>query len=77
MPNKDGIETLLEVRRSWPGLPILAVSGGGSGLDPDHLLRMARALGADATLQKPFGVAELLEAVRRATAARIVTAGGA
>ena len=60
MPNKEGIETIRELRRDAPGLPILVISGtGGSGL----YLQMAQLLGAHAALAKPFRSAELLAAV--------------
>ncbi|HZD03517.1 MAG TPA: response regulator, partial [Longimicrobiales bacterium] len=55
MPEKEGIETIVEVRETWPDLPILAVSGGGSR-GSDGSLRDAEALGADASLAKPFTV---------------------
>jgi CheY-like chemotaxis protein len=60
MPNKEGIETIGEVRRYARNLPILVISGNpGSAL----YLEMARMLGAHASLSKPFRSAELLDAV--------------
>jgi len=63
MPGKDGIETILEIRRADAALPILAISGGGKFGGRGDLLRMAQRLGANATLQKPFTREELLAAV--------------
>jgi DNA-binding response OmpR family regulator len=63
MPEKDGIETILEIRRADAALPILAISGGGKFGGRGDLLRMAQRLGANATLQKPFTREELLAAV--------------
>lgn len=58
MPDKEGIETILEVRRSHPKLPIIAISGGGH-IGPVDYLTIARAAGANATLTKPVEPAEL------------------
>ncbi len=60
MPNKEGIETIRELRREVPALPILVISGDpGSAL----YLEMAKLLGAHAALTKPFRATELLRAV--------------
>jgi CheY-like chemotaxis protein len=60
MPNKEGIETIRELRREAPALPILVISGDpGSAL----YLEMAKLLGAHAALAKPFSADELLRAV--------------
>ena len=64
MPEKEGIETIQELREEDPDLPILAVSGGGRA-DPAEPLTDARLLGADETLAKPFTVEELQETVAR------------
>jgi len=62
MPEKEGIETIIDLRKQRPGLPIIAISGGGDGRNFDYL-PMAERLGAHATLKKPFGQDELLEAI--------------
>ena len=60
MPNKEGIETIRELRREAPELPILVISGDpGSAL----YLEIATMLGARAALNKPFRHADLLLAV--------------
>jgi DNA-binding response OmpR family regulator len=64
MPGEDGIELLLELRRSAHGLPAVAVSGGGSRRDVS-VLQAAQALGA-VVLAKPFGPDNLISAVRQA-----------
>ena len=64
MPEKEGIETIQELREEDPEMPILAVSGGGR-VDPTEPLTDARLLGADETLAKPFTVEELQETVER------------
>jgi len=63
MPNRDGLETIGDLRDAWPGLKVIAVSAGARLLEPDLLLRAAKALGADATLVKPVAGDRLIEAV--------------
>jgi two-component system, chemotaxis family, chemotaxis protein CheY len=52
MPDRDGVETVLSLRRRFPALRIIAMSGGGTRGDLD--LGVARKLGVSATLAKPF-----------------------
>jgi hypothetical protein len=63
MPEKEGLETITEARMTRPGVRIVAMSGGGSLGDGRTLLTVARALGASATLQKPFSRQQLLAAL--------------
>ena len=63
MPEKEGIETIIELRSIWPHGSIIAISGGGRSGNTDYL-RLARGLGADAILMKPFEPAELLSCIR-------------
>jgi DNA-binding response OmpR family regulator len=65
MPEKEGIETIIEMRREDPNARIIAVSGGGRVASMDFLV-VASKLGAGAVLRKPFGPAELLDCVTRA-----------
>jgi CheY-like chemotaxis protein len=58
MPDRDGLNFILEVRRTRPDLRIVAISGGGR-LGAGPLLSMADGLGADAVLAKPFSPSEL------------------
>jgi len=62
MPEKEGVETIIALRRANPALPIIAISGGGR-LDATDFLSMAKKLGARRTLTKPFLREQLLEAV--------------
>jgi len=68
MPEKEGIETITELRNDYPDLPILAISGGGSsgGID---VLETAEAFGANATLTKPFDLPSLTGTVEKLLAA--------
>lgn len=62
MPNKEGIETIREIRRLAPTAKILAISGGG-GAGSAQYLDMASKLGADVTLMKPLRAPDLRAAV--------------
>ena len=62
MPEKEGIETIIELKRVYPEVKILAISGGGK-VNPEIYLDMAEKLGATYAIKKPFGRGEILEAV--------------
>ncbi len=62
MPDQEGLGTIREVRGQYPRLPIVAMSGGGRMAGTDYLA-MAKSLGADAILSKPFDKSELLALV--------------
>jgi DNA-binding NtrC family response regulator len=64
MPEKEGIETILELQTAWPGLKIIAISGGGGDYNVDYLAA-ARHLGAVHSLSKPFDREALLSTVRQ------------
>jgi DNA-binding response OmpR family regulator len=63
MPEREGIETILELRRANPRVKIIAMSGGGR-LGEIHVLKMARLLGADDAIEKPFRSQELRDRVQ-------------
>ncbi len=62
MPNKEGLELILELREQAPNVKIIAVSGGGASSGND-LLDMAIEFGAHYALRKPFIMKELMELV--------------
>jgi CheY-like chemotaxis protein len=68
MPEKEGLETLLELRTHFPDIRIVVISGGGGPFKLDPLLT-AKRMGAVATLTKPISrddlVAALDEALKR------------
>ncbi|UCH92505.1 MAG: response regulator [Candidatus Aminicenantes bacterium] len=66
MPGKEGLETISELRHSYPGLKIIAMSGGGRHR-PEGYLELASQYGADRVLAKPFGSWEILGLVRELT----------
>ena len=68
MPDKDGLEVIMALRRDAPGLKIIAMSGGGR-FSAMESLQMAEPLGAFAALRKPFQLDVMMETVRKALAA--------
>ena len=67
MPDKDGIETIVELKKRYPDVKIVVMSGFTSIGGTDYL-GVARELGAVTTLKKPFDPAELSKVVRELTA---------
>jgi DNA-binding NtrC family response regulator len=63
MPEKEGLETIQELRAKYPEVNIIAMSGGGR-ISPDSYLPLAKSLGAVKTLQKPFRREEVIKAVQ-------------
>jgi DNA-binding response OmpR family regulator len=62
MPDKDGIEIIIEAKKVLPNIILIAISGGGR-IDSESYLNTAKYLGADATLKKPFTHKELLDCI--------------
>ena len=66
MPGMDGLETIRQVHRHKPGLPIIIMSGlsfASTGAQPPDFLAMAGRLGAVGNLTKPFRPRDLLAVV--------------
>jgi CheY-like chemotaxis protein len=63
MPGEDGFTTMRRLRREWPGIKIITMTGGVRA-GPAELSETATALGAARTLSKPFNKAQLLDVVR-------------
>lgn len=66
MPEKDGIDAILELRSLFPSVKIVAMSGGGA-VPAGKYLSITQSLGVCGMLKKPFHVEELLKAVRAIT----------
>lgn len=62
MPDREGLDTIREVRRNHANVKIIAMSGGGRNTPQDYLL-LAKKLGANYTLAKPFSNQEILSLV--------------
>ena len=62
MPDSDGLEVTMTLRRESPHVKIIALTGGSG--EP-NLLEVAKLLGAHRTMKKPIEMAELLEAVQQ------------
>lgn len=62
MPEKEGLETIIELKRDYPDVRIIAISGGSRDMDLDFL-PVAQKLGAVRTLAKPIERSKLLETV--------------
>ena len=73
MPEKDGVHTIKDLRREFPAVRIIAISGGG-GVDPiaykpgaittTAYLAAASEVGADRVFSKPFDREDLIQAVQ-------------
>lgn len=64
MPNKDGIQLIAELKRDFPDVCLIAMSGGGRVSDVDFL-DLAKQFGAAYVLTKPFTRKELYDAIAK------------
>lgn len=62
MPEKEGLETIREMKRISSDLKIIAMSGGGK-ISADNYLETARIFGASRLIEKPFSQKQLLSYV--------------
>jgi len=62
MPEKEGVETIIDLKQEFPDLKIIAISGGGRTRNLDFL-KLSERFGAAKILAKPFTEGQLLEAV--------------
>jgi CheY-like chemotaxis protein len=62
MPNKEGLETLMEVKAINADIKVMAITGKTYITGYDNLFA-AKAFGADSTMRKPFHIDSLIEAV--------------
>jgi DNA-binding NarL/FixJ family response regulator len=63
MHEKEGIEMITELKREFPNVKIIAISGGGRK-GQDAYLHIAKGLGAERTFPKPTDWPELIKTVR-------------
>lgn len=64
MPVREGVETILAVKAHAPNTKVIAISGGYR-VGPEDFLTLARHVGADDVLAKPFRPSALLAAADR------------
>ncbi len=64
LPGQEGIEIIRKIKSQHPRIKIIAISGGGK-ISPENYLHLAHVMGVNATLKKPFGPKELLNALQR------------
>lgn len=64
MPGFDGIELLLKLRTIVPDVRVIVMSGGNRG-HADTYLHMADKLGANAVLNKPFELTDLMKVIKK------------
>ena len=62
MPDKEGIETIIDIKKKLPQAKIIAMSGGGQ-LDANSYLSIAKKLGVQHTVSKPFDPKVLMKLV--------------
>jgi len=62
MPDKEGMQTIQELRQIDPNVKIVAMSGGGSTKNM-AFLEMAERVGASATIAKPFKPQDLFNII--------------
>ena len=63
MEETDGLAIIMKIRKEFPEMKIIAISGGGQVTDNNYL-PIAAKLGAHRTMQKPLNGALLLKAIR-------------
>ena len=64
MPNQEGMESIMGLRGDFPGVKIIAISGGGL-TGPEFYLPAAKGIGAQKTMTKPVDRKKVLEALRQ------------
>lgn len=63
MPEKNGIDLIMDVKNEFPDTPVIAISGGGGITGRFDYLEIAKLVGAKNILKKPFAMADLRSAV--------------
>ncbi len=64
MPEQEGLETIMALRRYHPETKIVAISGGGYQGKFIRALDIATKLGANSTLQKPFNSQQIIHVLQ-------------
>jgi CheY-like chemotaxis protein len=72
MPEIDGTEVILAVKKYRRDTPVIAMSGGDSVMTSEFSLNLAKAVGAGILLNKPFRLEELLATVDKALSGGVI-----
>lgn len=64
MPGSEGIEAIMRIKQQAPAVKVIAMSGGAR-INGQDFLAVARRVGADECLEKPFEADELMAALAR------------
>jgi DNA-binding NtrC family response regulator len=63
MPERNGLDLIMEFKKKFPAIPIIAVSGGGGITGQYDYLQIAKLIGAKNILRKPFSLQEIKSAL--------------
>ncbi len=63
MPDKNGLDLIIDFKKERPEIPIIAISGGGGINGRFEYLPITKLIGADLVMAKPFQAIELKEKV--------------
>ncbi|MEG6504516.1 response regulator [Nitratidesulfovibrio sp. D1] len=74
MPEQDGLATIAQLRREFPGVKVIAMSGGTPVMDMESAIRTAHLMGADAVLPKPLDTDVLRGALTAVSTPRVLAA---
>lgn len=69
MPEQDGMQIIMDVKRLVPDMNIIAISGGAF-FGVDNTLKTAQLLGARYTINKPFDIDDVVKKVNTLVSAR-------
>jgi len=65
MPEKEGFETVKELKKLDADIPVIAITGGGGAFSPEDFTRSLLLLGADSVVTKPFSPSDILAEVEK------------
>ncbi len=68
MPEMDGLEVITAIKRKFPNIRIIAMTGGTAKIDKDLLLSTAHIMRADKVIAKPLDLKALKAAVNEVLA---------
>lgn len=74
MPGMNGYEGIEQLKKHWSDVPVIAMSAGAGENARDTTLLKARAMGADAIMQKPFSIQTLISKIEYLLVRRGATA---